>query len=43
MTLPVLFGANVDPVCGQGDQPLRYALLADRGGLDFVTVQDHRS
>ncbi|MFE1879306.1 LLM class flavin-dependent oxidoreductase [Streptomyces diastatochromogenes] len=41
MTLPVLFGANVDPVWGEGDQPLRYALQADRAGLDLVTVQDH--
>ncbi|MFJ8027735.1 LLM class flavin-dependent oxidoreductase [Streptomyces sp. NPDC096311] len=41
MTLPVLFGANVDPVWGEGDQPLRYALQADRDGLDLVTVQDH--
>lgn len=41
MTLPVLFGANVDPVWGEGDQPLRYARQADRAGLDLVTVQDH--
>ncbi|MCL8010070.1 LLM class flavin-dependent oxidoreductase [Streptomyces sp. AS02] len=41
MGLPVLFGANVDPVWGDGDQPLRRALQADREGLDFVTVQDH--
>lgn len=41
MGLSVLFGANVDPVWGDGDQPLRRALQADREGLDFVTVQDH--
>ncbi|ADI04634.1 putative oxidoreductase [Streptomyces bingchenggensis BCW-1] len=41
MGLPALFGANVDPLWGDGDQPLRRALQADREGLDFVTVQDH--
>ncbi|MFJ5974865.1 hypothetical protein [Streptomyces sp. NPDC093060] len=41
MTLPVLFGAHVDPVWGEGDQPLRYDLQADRAGLDLVTIQDH--
>ncbi|MFI1369954.1 LLM class flavin-dependent oxidoreductase [Streptomyces griseochromogenes] len=41
MDLPVLFGVNVDPVWGDVDQPLRLTLLADRAGLDLVTVQDH--
>ncbi|MFJ8114133.1 LLM class flavin-dependent oxidoreductase [Streptomyces sp. NPDC096132] len=41
MGLPVLFGANVDPVWGDGDQPLRRALQAEREGLDLVTIQDH--
>ncbi|MBP2055612.1 alkanesulfonate monooxygenase SsuD/methylene tetrahydromethanopterin reductase-like flavin-dependent oxidoreductase (luciferase family) [Streptomyces griseochromogenes] len=37
----MLFGVNVDPVWGDVDQPLRLTLLADRAGLDLVTVQDH--
>ncbi|MFG2848973.1 LLM class flavin-dependent oxidoreductase [Kitasatospora sp. NPDC048296] len=41
MNLPVLFGANVDPVWAEGDRPLRHAVQADRNGLDLVTVQDH--
>ena len=41
MTLPVLFGANVDPVWAPPDAPLRHALAVERLGLDLVTVQDH--
>ncbi|MCF6421346.1 MULTISPECIES: LLM class flavin-dependent oxidoreductase [Amycolatopsis] len=41
MALPVLFGANVDPVWRQPDAPLRQARAAERLGLDLVTVQDH--
>ena len=41
MTLPIIFGAIVDPVWHQPDQPLRLARLAESIGLDLVTVQDH--
>ena len=41
MTLPVLFGANVDPVWQPLDGPLERTRHAERLGLDFVTVQDH--
>lgn len=41
MTLPVLFGANVDPVWQPPDAPLRHARAAERLGLDLVTIQDH--
>lgn len=41
MTLPVLFGANVDPLWQPADLPVRHALEAERLGLDLVTVQDH--
>ena len=41
MPLPVLFGANVDPVARPAGQSLRQAQLIDRLGLDLLTVQDH--
>jgi alkanesulfonate monooxygenase SsuD/methylene tetrahydromethanopterin reductase-like flavin-dependent oxidoreductase (luciferase family) len=41
MTLPVLFGANVDPLWQPADLPVRHALEAERLGLDLVTIQDH--
>ena len=41
MTLPVLFGANVDPLWQPNDLPVRHALGAERLGLDLVTIQDH--
>ena len=41
MTLPVLFGANVDPVWQPNDAPLRHARAAEQLGLDLVTIQDH--
>lgn len=41
MTLPLLFGANVDPLWHPVDAPLRHALAAERLGLDLLTVQDH--
>ncbi|MGW4057739.1 LLM class flavin-dependent oxidoreductase [Amycolatopsis sp. NPDC004747] len=41
MALPVLFGANVDPVWQEPKAPLRQTLAAERLGLDLVTVQDH--
>ena len=41
MTLPVLFGANVDPLWQPSDLPVRHALAAERLGLDLVTIQDH--
>ncbi|MHA6782059.1 LLM class flavin-dependent oxidoreductase [Pseudonocardia saturnea] len=41
MTLPLLFGANVDPLWDPVDAPLRHTLAAERLGLDLVTIQDH--
>ena len=41
MSLPVLFGANVDPLWQTPEAPLHHALTAERLGLDLVTVQDH--
>jgi alkanesulfonate monooxygenase SsuD/methylene tetrahydromethanopterin reductase-like flavin-dependent oxidoreductase (luciferase family) len=41
MGLPILFGANVDPVWQAPRAPLVHALAAERLGLDVVTVQDH--
>ncbi len=41
MTLPIVFGANVDPVWHPAGAPLRLAQDAERLGLDLVTVQDH--
>ncbi len=41
MTLPVLFGANVDPLWQPADLPVRHAMEAERRGLDLVTIQDH--
>ncbi|MGA5042249.1 LLM class flavin-dependent oxidoreductase [Streptomyces capoamus] len=41
MKLPVVFGANIDPVWRDGDGPLRLAVQAERDGLDLVTIQDH--
>ncbi|HYQ63128.1 LLM class flavin-dependent oxidoreductase [Actinophytocola sp.] len=41
MTLPVLFGANVDPSHADPTAPLRAAERIERAGLDLVTIQDH--
>ena len=41
MTLPVLFGANVDPSHDDPAAPLRAAERVDRAGLDLITIQDH--
>jgi alkanesulfonate monooxygenase SsuD/methylene tetrahydromethanopterin reductase-like flavin-dependent oxidoreductase (luciferase family) len=41
MTLPVLFGANVDPLWQPADLPVRHAQQVERLGLDLVTIQDH--
>jgi alkanesulfonate monooxygenase SsuD/methylene tetrahydromethanopterin reductase-like flavin-dependent oxidoreductase (luciferase family) len=41
MALPVLFGANVDPLWADAGRPLRLATQAERDGLDLITVQDH--
>ncbi|MCI2419558.1 LLM class flavin-dependent oxidoreductase [Saccharopolyspora sp. K220] len=41
MTLPVLFGANIDPTWQDPHQPRHLARSADESGLDLVTVQDH--
>jgi alkanesulfonate monooxygenase SsuD/methylene tetrahydromethanopterin reductase-like flavin-dependent oxidoreductase (luciferase family) len=41
MRNPPLFGANVDPTTASIDESFARATLADEGGLDLVTVQDH--
>jgi hypothetical protein len=41
MALPVLLGANVDPVWEDPNYPLRLAQQVDASGLDFITIQDH--
>lgn len=41
MSLPVIFGGNVDPVTTPVDGPMRMAALAERLDLDLVTIQDH--
>ena len=41
MTLPILFGANVDPIWQPVDGPVRQARAAEELGLDLVTIQDH--
>jgi luciferase-like monooxygenase len=41
MTLPILFGANVDPIWQPVDAPVRQARAAEELGLDLVTIQGH--
>jgi alkanesulfonate monooxygenase SsuD/methylene tetrahydromethanopterin reductase-like flavin-dependent oxidoreductase (luciferase family) len=41
MALPVLFGANVDPVWQDPLYSLRLAEQVDASGLDYITIQDH--
>src|SRR4029450_220779 len=41
MALPVLFGANVDPVWEDPLYSLRLAGQVDASGLDYITIQDH--
>ncbi|MBB2943379.1 alkanesulfonate monooxygenase SsuD/methylene tetrahydromethanopterin reductase-like flavin-dependent oxidoreductase (luciferase family) [Actinoplanes lutulentus] len=41
MTLPLVFGANVDPTWRPAQEPLRRALDAEQLGFDLITVQDH--
>ena len=41
MRLPLLIGANVDPLWSPSDGPLRHTRTAERLGLDLVTIQDH--
>jgi alkanesulfonate monooxygenase SsuD/methylene tetrahydromethanopterin reductase-like flavin-dependent oxidoreductase (luciferase family) len=41
VSLPVLFGANVDPFAEPADAPVRAATRAERLGLDLITIQDH--
>jgi alkanesulfonate monooxygenase SsuD/methylene tetrahydromethanopterin reductase-like flavin-dependent oxidoreductase (luciferase family) len=41
MPNPLLFGANVDPTSDQIKDSVARAQLADRAGLDLITVQDH--
>jgi alkanesulfonate monooxygenase SsuD/methylene tetrahydromethanopterin reductase-like flavin-dependent oxidoreductase (luciferase family) len=39
--LPVLFGANVDPLALPSGRSLEQAQLVDGLGLDLLTIQDH--
>lgn len=39
--LPILFGANVDPLWADDADPVGRALDAEDHGLDFITIQDH--
>ena len=39
--LPILFGANIDPLWTPGADPVGRALDAEDSGFDFVTIQDH--
>lgn len=39
MALPVLFGANIDPVWSDAGGPLRLALQAEQDGLELITIQ----
>ncbi|MCX4993594.1 LLM class flavin-dependent oxidoreductase [Streptomyces sp. NBC_00568] len=41
MSLPVLFGANVDPLAFPLGRSGEHALLIDSLGLDLLTIQDH--
>ena len=41
MTLPIIFGANIDPLWNEPGEPLRLARFAESLGLDLVTIQDH--
>ena len=41
MPLPVLFGANVDPLSLPVGRSLHQATLIDQLGLDLLTIQDH--
>ncbi|MDQ0595993.1 alkanesulfonate monooxygenase SsuD/methylene tetrahydromethanopterin reductase-like flavin-dependent oxidoreductase (luciferase family) [Streptomyces canus] len=41
MSLPVLFGANVDPLVSPVGRSGDHALLIDELGLDLLTIQDH--
>lgn len=41
MTLPLIFGGNVDPVTEPADAPVQSAVQAERLGLDLITIQDH--
>lgn len=41
MSLPVLFGANVDPLWAEPGLPLAVTHQVDAAGLDLVTIQDH--
>lgn len=39
--LPILFGANIDPLWTERADPVGRALDAEDAGFDFVTIQDH--
>lgn len=39
--LPPLFGASIDPVAADPQEPFRRAKLADDNGLDLITLMDH--
>lgn len=39
--LPMHFGANIDPAVSDPQEPIRRAQIAERHGLDLITIQDH--
>lgn len=41
MSLSPRFGLFLDPTAGDPREPFRLAKLADEGGLDLLTIQDH--
>lgn len=38
---PPIFGANIDPSTDDTQEPFRRDQIADRLGLELITVQDH--
>src|SRR5512147_1478669 len=41
MSLTPQFGIFLDPTAGDPREPFRLAKIADRRGLDLLTIQDH--
>ncbi|WP_030661758.1 LLM class flavin-dependent oxidoreductase [Streptomyces cellulosae] len=41
MSLPLLFGANIDPTWKTPEEPERLARRVEDAGLDLITIQDH--
>jgi alkanesulfonate monooxygenase SsuD/methylene tetrahydromethanopterin reductase-like flavin-dependent oxidoreductase (luciferase family) len=39
--LPLLFGVNIDPAVGREEESFVRAQIADRHGIDMISVMDH--